>query len=76
MTIIKIDDREFDFDSLPDGAKQNLNMLKLIETEIQHLQVQLAIANTARNAHLQSLKAQLPTPVEQVQAMGETIKLS
>ncbi len=49
MPIIKIDDREFDFDSLPDGAKQNLNMLKLIETEIQHLQVQLAIANTARN---------------------------
>lgn len=76
MPTIKIDDREFDLDSLPDGAKQNINMLKLIETEIQHLQVQLAIANTARNAYLQSLKAQLPTPVEQVQAMGETLKVS
>jgi hypothetical protein len=75
MPIIKIDDREFDLDSLPDGAKQSINMLKLIEAEIQHLQVQLAIANTAKNAHLQSLKAQLPTPLEQVQAMGETIKL-
>ena len=32
MPIIKIDDREFDLDTLPDGAKQNLNMLKLIET--------------------------------------------
>ena len=75
MPIIKIDDREIDLDSLSDGAKQSLNMLKLIETEIQHLQVQLAIPNTAKNAHLQSLKSQLPTPVEQVQAMGETIRL-
>lgn len=76
MPTIKIDDREFDLDSLPDGAKQNLNMLKLIETEIQHLQVQLVIANTAKNACVQSLKAQLPTPVEQVQAMGETLKVN
>lgn len=76
MPTIKIDDREFDLDSLPEAAKQNLNMLQLIEAELQRLQVRVAIANTAKNAHLQALKSHLPTPLEQVQAQGDTIKFS
>ena len=51
-------------------------MLKLTEQEIQRLQLQLAIAQTARNAYAQALKQALPTPVEQVQAQGDTLKFN
>jgi hypothetical protein len=76
MPTIKIDDIEYDLDTLTDQAKQNLQMLHVTEQEIQRLQLQLGIAQTARNAYAQALKAALPTPLEQVMAMGETLKVS
>jgi hypothetical protein len=73
---IKIDDREFDLDTLTDQAKSQLQMLQVTEQELQRLELQLAIAQTARITYANALKAALPTPLEQVQAQGETIKLS
>lgn len=76
MPTIKINDIEYDLDTLPEQAKQNLQMLQITEQEIQRLQLQLNIAQTARNAYAQALKAALPTPLEQVMAQGETLKVS
>lgn len=76
MPTIKIDDIEYDLDSLSAEAKSQLQMLQVTEQEIQRLQLQLAIAQTARNAYANALKSALPTPLEQVQAQGETLKFS
>ena len=76
MPTIKINDIEYNTDSLNDTAKQNLQMLQVTEQEIQRLQSQLAIVQTARNAYANALKSALPTPLEQVQAQCETLKFS
>ena len=73
MPTIKIDNIDYDLDSLSAEAKSQLQMLQLTDAEIQRLQVQLAIAQTARNAYVKTLKAALPTPLEQVQE-GDTLK--
>ena len=50
-------------------------MLKVVDAEIQHLEAQMAIAQTARTVYMNALKSQLPTPLEQVMK-DETIKFS
>ena len=75
MPTIKIDNLEYDLDSLTEQAKSQLQMLQATEQELQRLQLQLAIAQTARNAYANALKAALPTPLEQVM-QGETLKVS
>ena len=76
MPTITIDNQPYDLDSLTDQAKSNLQMLQVTEQEVQRLNLQLAIAQTARNAYASALKAALPTPLEQAMAQGETLKLS
>ena len=76
MPIVKIDNLEYNTENLPDAAKQQLQMLQMTEKEIQRLQLQLAIAQTARLAYLNALKQNLPTPLEEVQAQGETLKFN
>jgi hypothetical protein len=76
MPTIKIDDIAYDLDSLTDQAMSQLQMLHVTEQEIQRLQLQLNIAQTARNANAQALKAALPTPLEQVMAQRETLRVS
>jgi len=60
MSIIKIDDREYDLDSLSDDAKAQLQMVQLTDQEIGRLNAQLAIAQTARVAYAKALAAALP----------------
>lgn len=57
MPTIKIDNRDYDTDSLSAEAKAQLEMLLATEGEIRHLQAQLAIAQTAKNAYAQALAA-------------------
>ena len=66
-----INNQTYDTDSLPDAAKQQLQMLSITDSEIKRLQAQLAIAQTARISYANALKAALP-------AIGgsDTIKLS
>jgi hypothetical protein len=68
MPTIKIDNKDYDTDNLSTEAKQQLQMLSITESEIKRLQAQLAIAQTARIAYANALKAALP-------AIGDTIKL-
>ena len=75
MATIKIDDREFDVDTLSPEARQQLDMLVACENKLRELQRDTAIAQTARNAYANALKALLPTPLEQTLAQGDTLKL-
>jgi hypothetical protein len=70
MPTIKIDNKDYDPDTLSNEAKQQLQMLSITESEIKRLQAQLAIAQTARISYANALKAALP-------AIGgsDTIKL-
>jgi hypothetical protein len=59
MPMIKIDEKDYDFDSLPETAKAQLTSLQITDAEIQRLNAQLAIYQTARNAYASALKAHL-----------------
>ena len=58
---ITIDGKEFSLNDLSDQAKAQLGNLQAADTEISRLQVQLAIAQTARNAYAQVLKGEIET---------------
>ncbi len=72
MPKIKINNTEYDTDTLPDAAKQQLQMLALTDAEIRRLQVQLAIAQTARNAYVRTLADSVKPAVP----ASDTIKLN
>ena len=60
MPQITIDNIAYDTDVLSDAAKQQLINLQACDAEIQRLQVQLAIAQTARATYAAALKGELP----------------
>ena len=64
---IRIDNNEYDLDSLSNEAKAQLQMLQITDQEIARLNVQLAIAQTARSAYSQALKASLPAASDTIQ---------
>lgn len=74
MTTITIDDQRYSFDQLSEEAKTQLLNFQATETEIQRLTVQLGIAQTARSAYANALKAALPSPLE-LMSDGGSLKL-
>ncbi len=62
---IKIDDVDYKLDDLSDNAKAQLQGIQVAEGEIKRLNVLLALAQTARNAYLQALQADLPEETEE-----------
>ena len=58
---ITIDGKEYALDSLSEAAKAQLTNLRVVDQEISRLQQQQAIAQTARNAYANALKAELPS---------------
>jgi len=75
MPIIKINNVDYDTDTLSAEAKAQLEMLALTDAKIRELQRDMAIAQTARNAYGKSLAAALPTPLQAMTAKGDTIQL-
>ena len=59
MPMIKIDDVEYDTETLSDGAKAQLMNLQVVDQKIASTQQELAIQQTARNAYAQALQAEL-----------------
>lgn len=53
---VSIDGKEYDLTDLSVEAKEQLNNIQLTDQELQRLQVQTAITQTARNAYAQALK--------------------
>lgn len=61
MPTIKIDNIDYDLDSLSDDAKAQLQSIQFVDQELARLQAQVAAMQTARNAYVSALKAALPT---------------
>ena len=57
---ITIDGSEYEFDSFSDNAKSQLQGVHAADEEIKHLNLQIALAQTARNAYLHALQADMP----------------
>jgi len=71
MPIIKIDNKEYDFDTLPEEAKKQLPMLQFVDAELQRLQAQAAVLQTARMAYAKALQEALPhAPVGDTLSLG------
>lgn len=75
MPNINIDNVEYDLDKLSDTAKSQLQMVQITDQEIARLKMQLAIAQTARIAYSNALKAALPSALEQLTSDSGTLKL-
>lgn len=61
---VTIDGTRYELNSLSDNAKAQLTNMRLADQEIARLQMQLALAQTARNAYAQALKEELPEPAQ------------
>jgi hypothetical protein len=59
MANITIDDKEYDLEKLSDATKGQLTSMRLADAEIQRLNIQLAIAQTARNAYALAVRKDL-----------------
>ena len=71
MATIKIDNKEYDLDTLSDECKAQLASIQFVEQELARLQAQAAVLQTAKAAYLQALQKSLP-----VLGGSDTIKLS
>lgn len=60
MTTVKIDDKDYDLDSLSDEAKSQLQSLQFVDAELQRLNAQAAVLQTARIAYSKALQEALP----------------
>ena len=75
MPTIKIDNIDYDTDTLSNEAKGQLISMQFCDQELQRLQLQTAAIQTARMAYAKALQAALPTPLEQAQ-MSETLQFN
>ena len=75
MPTIKIDNIDYDTDTLSNDAKAQLASIQFCDQELARLQAQAAAYQTARQAYAKALQAALPTPLEQAQA-SETLQFN
>jgi hypothetical protein len=75
MPIITIDGKEYDSEKLSPDAKAQLTSLQLTDAEIQRLQIQLAIAGTARMAYANALKSALSESLISNVSEGGSLKI-
>ena len=71
MPNIKIDNKEYDLDTLSEECKAQIASIQFVEQELARLQAQAAVLQTAKASYLQGLKASLP-----VIGVSDTINLS
>ena len=60
LSMITIDNNQYDLNTFSTEAKQQLEMLVATDNKIRELQRDLAISQTARNAYAKALEALLP----------------
>ncbi|MDD2863641.1 MAG: DUF6447 family protein [Methylococcales bacterium] len=63
MTTINIDNQNYELETLSDEAKNQLVSLQFVDAELQRLNAQIAVYQTARLAYANALKEALP-PVQ------------
>ena len=75
MPTIKIDNVDYDTDTLSNEAKGQLLSMQFCDQELARLQAQTAVLQTARLSYSKALQAALPTPLEPAQ-MSETLQFN
>ena len=60
MPSVKINDKEYDFDSLSDDAKKNLASLQFVQNELKRLEGKIAVYKTSEAAYARALNGFLP----------------
>lgn len=60
QSTVTIDGTDYDVTDLSDNARNQVNNLRVTDSEIERLKQQLAIYQTARTAYANALKAELP----------------
>ena len=73
MPIVKIDGKEYDFDTLPTNAKEQLQSLQFVDSELARHQAHGAVLRTARAAYAKALQEALFNAPSVMG--GDTIKL-
>ena len=71
MPNIKIDNKEYDLDTLSEECKAQIASIQFVDQELARLQAKAAVLQTAKASYLQGLKASLP-----VIGGSDTINLS
>ena len=71
MPTIKIDNIDYDLDTISNEAKAQLAAMQFCDQELARLQSQAAAYQTARMAYAKALKEALPTA-----PIGDTLKFS
>ena len=71
MATIKIDNIDYDIDTLSNEAKAQLVSLQFCDQELQRLQAQAAALQTARKAYAKALQDTLPAV-----PLGDTLKFN
>ncbi len=75
MPIIKIDNQDYELDTLPAEAKAQLASLQFVDAELQRLSAQAAVLQTARMAYSNALKQALAPAAPAVPTFsGDTLK--
>lgn len=64
MANITIEDKTYDLDQFSPEAKLRLTSVQAADGEIRHLNVQLALAQTARATYIRGLLPLLPAPLD------------
>lgn len=57
---LSMDGKEYNISDLSDNAKGQLRGLQVAEAEMKRLNMQLVLAQTARNAYMHALQDELP----------------
>ena len=76
MPIIKIDDKDYELDTLSDEAKAQLTSIQFVDAELQRVNAQTAVLQTARMAYAKALNDALPTTTTLSETLGETLIVS
>lgn len=71
MPKITIDNQDYDLDTLSNEARAQLQSLQFVDAELQRLNAQAAVLQTARVAYSKALQAALPSPFA-----GDTMKFN
>lgn len=64
MPLITIDEKEYELDLLSTAAKQQLLSIQFIDAELQRLNAQIAVCQTARMVYSRALNEALPKAVD------------
>jgi hypothetical protein len=59
MPKIKIDNKEYDSESLPEEANAQIFHIKAIDFEINRIKTLIAVLQTAKSSYTQALKVQI-----------------